>query len=431
MSRFVTACVASLLVVATGEVRAQEPRDTWEDPTLDAAVRGADLIVLGQCATIAPGGGTAWKVLSTLKGPVRDGRELLVAGLVAPDADGPGVEPGDKAYLVLLGDPGAAVLQVPTPTFGRFPVLTTGDFDGKPTVVAAFSDTFVRVAVPQPRFEAVVKAVIAGTAQPQLLEEARAALASEEANDVYVALEVLALFAQPEDAAALTALLADPKFAGPRRWKVRFSAVRALAKSAGHKAIPALLNLVEKDEVDAVKSAAATELARPLHTLRQSAPGEVNAAADRLAKVALTASSEPIHQAGAQDRRTNIIDSPLLATLATLAQLRAPAGIAPALRALERENQGHAIVAGLSFFQTLNDRTHAPQIANRMRPADAKDAYFNQLFARTLEKLTGQHLGNDKAPWVDWCRKQQLGAQGPATEGPPAPPATEGLPPPR
>ena len=51
------------------------------------------------------------------------------------------------------------------------------------------------------------------------------------------------------------------------------------------------------------------------------------------------------------------------------------------------------------------------------RGAGAEDEYFNPLFVRTLEQLTGQSLGNDREAWVRWARERSLLPQGP--EAPP------------
>jgi hypothetical protein len=414
VSRLAHALVAVLLLA--GPAAAQVQDEQWDDPTLEAAVEQADLIVVGECTGVGPTGAAAYRVRGTLKGPARDGKDVIVDGLVAPGDKTATVEKGDKAVLMLVGDPAADVLHVPTPTFGRFPII---DFGGKPQVVAAFSDTFVRVACPQERFARTVQALLRKDGAP-LLAEARAALAAPDANEVYQGLELLRLFGEPQDEAALLAVLADEKHAGPKRFRVRLVAAEALARAAGEKALDPLLALIEKDPVEAVKSAAATALGP---VLKKVPPPERRRPCEQLAKLAGQASAIPVDFGAATDPRKNLRASPLAAILQTLAFVRSPAGVAPALRALERVDDVAATLAGLTYFGWLEDPQQAPAIANRMRTKGAEDEAVNSMFQSTLEKLTGQKLGTDRDAWIKWCREQQLGTgEGQGPQGPPAPP---------
>lgn len=416
------------LTLAAPAARAQVEGDTWVDPTLEAAVRGADLIVLAECTEVARGGGAAYRVAKTFKGPLRDGKEVLVVGLEvpgAPQGSARAVSAGDKAYLILQGDPAAPALSVPTPTFGRFPILTFGE---QPMVVGAFADTFVRVAVPVARWERVLEALVRGQGDEALLADLRALLAGKatDPNDVYVALEVLGLLAQETDRAAAEAVLVDPRFADARRYRVRIAAAQLLANLGGEASVRRLLTLVEQDEVLAVRSAAAAALGPLLKRVESGSPAVVREAAETLARLALDASSEPIRPASASDPRENQLDGVLGAILKTLGTVRARAGIPPALRALERVDDGDALVAGLTFFTALNEPDQAGAVAWRMREKDAEDAYFNPLFVRTLQALTGQRLGDDRAAWVRWCRERALLPSGhDAPLGPEAPPGGE------
>jgi len=405
--------IALLALLLAGPAAAQVQDEQWDDPTLEAAVEGADLIVVGECTGVGPTGAAAYCVQGTLKGPARDGKDVIVDGLVAVGDKTATVEKGDKAVLMLVGDPAADVLAVPTPTFGRFPII---DFGGKPQVVAAFSDTFVRVACPQERFVRVVQALLKKNGEP-LLAEARAALAAPDANELYQGLELLRLFGQPTDEAALLAVLRDEKHAGPKRFRVRMVAAEALARCAGMKAVAPLLELIEKDPVEAVKSAAATALGP---VLRDVAPTDQRRGCEQLAKLAGQASSIPVDFGAATDPRRNLRASPLAAILQTLAFVGSPAGVAPALRALERVDDVSATLAGLTYFGLLGNTQHAPAIANRMRTKGAEDEAVNSMFQATLEKLTGQELGTDRDAWIKWCREQQLGTGD--GQGPPAPP---------
>ncbi len=410
------ALLAGLTLLLAGPAAAQVQDEQWDDPTLEVTVEGADLIVVGECTGVGPTGAAAYRVQGTLKGPARDGKDVIVDGLVAVGDKTATVEKGDKAVLMLVGDPAADVLAVPTPTFGRFPII---DFGGKPQVVAAFSDTFVRVACPQERFVRVVQAILKKDGAP-LLAEARAALAAPDANEVYQGLELLRLFGEASDEAALLAVLKDEKHAGPKRFRVRMVAAEALARVAGEKALTPLLELIEKDGVEAVKSAAATALGP---VLRSVPPPERRRPCEQLAKLAGQASAIPVDFGAATDPRKNLRASPLAAILMTLAFVRSPAGVAPALRALERVDDVPATLAGLTYFSQLEseDPQHALAIANRMRTKGAEDELVNTMFQATLEKLTGQRLGTDRDAWIKWCRDQQL-APGGDPQGPPAPP---------
>jgi hypothetical protein len=407
--------VAGLLLWLAAPAAAQVQDEQWDDPSLEATVEQASLIVVGECTGVGPTGAAAYRVETTLKGPPRDGKDVIVNGLVAVGDTTATVEKGDKAVLMLLGEPTADVLSIPTPTFGRFPIL---DFGGKPQVVAAFSDTFVRVACPRERFVRTVQAILARQATDALLQDARAALGAAESNEVYQGLELLRLFGEPADEAALLAVLKDEKHAGPKRYRVRMVAAEALARATGEKAIAPLLELIEKDPVEAVKSAAATALGP---VLKKTPPPERRRPCDQLAKLALSASSIPIEFGAATDPRRNGRAAPLAAILQTLAFVKSQAGVAPALRALERVDDVPATLAGLTYFGWLEDPSHAPAIANRMRTKGAEDELVNSMFQKTLEKLTGQAFGTDRDAWIKWCREQQLGGPSSASEGPPAP----------
>lgn len=415
-----TAVLALLLALAPPSLaRGQVQGETWEDPTLAAAVRGADLIVLGECTAVARGGGAAYKVTKTFKGAARDGREVLIVGLQMPDApmEERAVAVGDRAYLLLQGDPAGAVLSLPTPTFGRFPLQPDG------RVVGSFSDTFVRVAVPQARWERVLTGLAGAAPDPALLPDARALLAAKatDPNDTYVALEVLALFGEEADRAAITATLDDARFAEPHRFRVRLAAVNALARVGGPAALERLLAVIERDPLEVVKSAAATALGPALEAQLQRDADVVRAAADRLAALAEGARSEPIRFGSAHDPRENELRGLLGAILRTLGRIKARAGITPALRALERVDDGPALVAGLLYFQDLGDPEQAGAVAWRMRGPEAEDAYYNPLFRRTLEALTGEELGDDRGAWVRWCRERALLPSGPDAPLGPAP----------
>jgi hypothetical protein len=433
------ASAALVLVLASAAPsRAQVgDADVWDDPTLSEGVRAANLVILGECISVGRGGGAAYKVVRTFKGAPRDGKEVLVTGMEKDEEhpDQAGVAVGDAAYLVLVGDPEGHIFSQPTPTWGRFPIV---DFGEAKNVVVALSNTFVRVAIPVAQWERLLLAVIQGSPPAGLVGEARTALAKPAAagdasleviTDVYVALEMLTLFGAPDDVPAIVRIAKDPRFQGPRQFQVRVAAARALGKIGGPAAVGPLLDLMEHDSVDVVQSLAAGALGPVLAPIAKSggAEADVRSACERLAKFALDASSMRITFAAATDPRKNEVESPLSAALASLANLRSRAGVAPALRALERTEQVGAVVAGLAFFATLDDPAHALAIATRMRQAGAEDVAFNRLFARTLKQITKQDLGEDREAWLTWCRAQGMpGAEAPL--GPPAP-QHDGLPP--
>ena len=403
-----------LPLLALAPVRAQDgPRSDvfWEDPLLEEAVRGADLIVLGEVTAVSSDAAT-WQVTRTLAGPTRDGAALVVSGLHHPELEStPPVARGDRAYLLLLGDARGSSLHLPTPTFGRFPLKMFGP---KPLVIASLGDTFTRLPVEPARFEALLLALRGGESAG-LLREARAELAQEALDTpaLYAALRLLAFFGAGEDAARVLPLLRRPELLVDARWVLRMAAADALGRAGGPEAIRQLLDLAGGDPVLAVRSAAARALASALVALPDAALQRQSCEA--LARLANDASSEPIHTLEAEDPRRNEIDAPLMACLRTLASLRSPAGVRPALRALERKDDLQAVVAGLTFFQVLGDPAHAGAIAWRMREGDD---LVNRLFASTLSQLTGEALGTDRARWLKWWESRQLTNPGPEEQPP-------------
>lgn len=166
---------------------------TWEDPTLPRAVKDADLIVLGR-ATDVSARGAVYAVERTLVGPDRTGSSIAVTGLHHPQlAERPHVAVGDRAYLLLIGDPRGEGFTIPTPTFGRFPLQRDGE---RERVIASMggADTFARLAVAPGRFEALVHAARTGS-DPRLLRAAQQTVDAEAppAEALYWALQGLRL----------------------------------------------------------------------------------------------------------------------------------------------------------------------------------------------------------------------------------------------
>lgn len=396
--------------LATSAARAQEPEPEpprehgsvfWEDPTLEDAVKGVDLIVLGQVVAVDADGAT-WKVEKTLFGPDRSGAELTVSGLHHPDLrPSPPVEKGDRAYLLLLGDAQGKSLHVPTPSFGRFPIKTFGP---RQMAIASLGDTFTRLPMEPARFEQLLVALRGGP-HDELLAQARSELEREELDPAaaYAALRLVVYFGQAEDAPRVLRLLQREDLAPDERWVVRMAAAAALGRTGTPPAVARLLELVRADKVPAVRSAAARALSPALAQVED--PTRRREAADALALLAAEADAEPVQPLDLEDPRRNEIDSPLMACLRTLASVDWAAGVRPALRALERNDLG-AVVAGLTFFEVLGERAYAGEIARRMRAPGAEDELVNRIFARTLEALTGQSLGTERARWLKWWEGQ-------------------------
>lgn len=412
-----TRSLVILLLLGAGLcARAQDPTPPargsvfWEDPRLEEAVRGADLIVSAEVSAVAADGAT-FKVLKTIAGPARDGASLTVSGLHHPDLrERPPVEPGDQAYLLLLGDPQGTSLHVPTPSFGRFPIKSFGP---RRMVIASLGDTFTRLPLEPARFEQLIGALRGGPAD-ELLAWARADLAREDVDPTtaYGALRLIAYFGGAEDAPAALKLLARDDMGVDERWVVRMSAADALGRAGTPEAVQRLLLLLTKDPVPAVRSAAARALGPAVSTLEDQALRRQ--AIQDLAAAALEADAEAITPLDPEDPRTNEIDSPLMACLRALAGQEGNPGVRPALHALEQVDLG-AVVAGLTYFEALGERAWVGEIANRMRLPGAEDELVNRIFARTLQALTGQALGTDRARWMQWWSTQgPVRPQGPA-----------------
>jgi len=418
---------AALALALAGGAAAQEEegpvrRDLfWRDPEFGEAVRAADAIVLAECTAVGEDG-AVYRVDVALTGGGIEGKELRVLGLHHPSRrERPPVEVGDRAYLLLRGR--EEPFRLPTPTFGRFPVRSFG-------VIACIGDTFVRIPLPAPTFERFLACALGADPAP-LLAKAREILGADQVDptEAYVACRALALFGAGEgttadDARLVMALLDRPAIAADRRYRVRMAAAEALGRLPTPPAgLRRLLTLAEEDPAAAVRSAAALALRPALEAYRDRP--EYREATDRLAELALEADAEPIAFGTVDDPRTNELEGPLAAALRTLAALGSHAGVRPALRVLEREDEADALVAGLAYFQALGDPEQAGAIAFRMRRPDAEDAVLNRLFASTLRALTGEDLGEDREAWVAWWRERTL-ERGEGPIGPPPPDDDEG-----
>lgn len=385
----------------------------WEDPTLEAAVADADLVVLARALRIATNG-VAYEVERTLKGPSKDKRLLAVTGLHHPELSaGPPVETGDLDFLLLRGDPAGEGFALPTPTLGRFPCKVV---EGRPSVIASFGgdETFVRISVPQAHFESLLRGLIKGEA-PDLLVDAREVLEAEQLpgpERVYWSLRCLALFAGPSErelGPQLARALARAG-EGSTTARLRAAAASACGRIGGKLATQTLLEQLE-DPNRLVQSAAATGLAESVQGMPGSKPFELVVA--RLLEFAREASPRPVTFAQVEDPRSNAAPSPLGAALLALARLAVPEGRNLATKALHTEDLD-TIEAGLRYFEARGDLRDVPRLIKGMRPLDSVDRFVNHRFARALSALSGEDYGLDPAAWQAWWDERQAAGPGPA-----------------
>lgn len=396
----------SLLLLSPGVAQAQVGGLTWSDPTFREAVASADLIVLARALRVAKNG-VAYQVEATLKGPKRDGELLAVKGLHHPELrHRPPVQSGDLDYLLLRGKPKGEGFVLPTPTLGRFPLRVVS---GRGSVIASLggAETFVRIAVPQTHFEALIRGIESGQGK-ELLEDARIQLSAEKLpgpERVYWALRSLALFGSGADRDLLPHVLRAVEKAGKRAstFRVRAAAATALATLGGKGATQSLLGML-RDPHRGVQSAAAAGLSKVLEGKVGSKAFEL--VVKRLLEFAHKASPRPVTFSSVEDPRTNRLDSPLASALKSLARLAVPEGLGLARRALVTEDLD-TIDAGLAYFQERADTRLVPMIVRGMRPAGHPDAFVNRRFARVLEVLTDEDYGLDPKDWQAWWEERQ------------------------
>ncbi|MBL4845791.1 MAG: HEAT repeat domain-containing protein [Planctomycetes bacterium] len=374
---------------------------TWADPTLRDAIRDADLIVLARALRVAKNG-VAYEVEQTLKGPKRDGHLLAVTGLHHPELrHRPPVQSGDLDYLLLRGKPTGEGFALPTPTLGRFPCRV---LSGRPLVVASLggSETFVRIAVPQSHFEALLRGINSGKSK-ELLGDARVRLSGKSLpgpERVYWALRCLGLFGSRADRDLLPQIRRAIEKAGPRSatFRLRAAAATALARIGGRGAIQTLLGLL-RDPHRGVQSAAAEGLSRVVADMAGSNVFEL--VVKRLVEFAGAASQRPVTFTSVEDPRTNRIDAPLAAALKGLARLAVPEGLRLARRTLKTEDLD-TIDAGLAYFEERGDPRLVPILIKGMRPKGHTDHFVNRRFARVLSLLTKEDYGLDPQDWQAW-----------------------------
>lgn len=389
----------------------------WDDPTLAAAVADADLIVLARALRIARNG-VAYEVERTIKGPRKDKRLLAVTGLHHPELrESPPVSTGDLDFLLLRGDPAGEGFAVPTPTFGRFPCRVV---EGRPTVIASLGgdETFVRISVPQPHFESLVRGLLKGEA-PDLIADAREVFGGERLpgpERVYWSLRCLGLFggAPERDLAPLIGRALSRSGESAATARVRAAAAAALGKLAGKLATQTLFELLG-DPSRLVQSWAAAALAETVSDKPGSKAFEQVVA--RLLQFAREASPRPTTYAQVEDPRRNATPAPLGAALVALARLSVPEGRELATKALHAEDLD-TIDAGLSYFEARGDLRDVPRLIGGMRPLASVDRFVNSRFARVLSLLSGEDYGIDPAAWQGWWAERQA--------GPPTPTPTPG-----
>lgn len=370
--------------------------DVWADPDMAEAVAGAELIVLAR----APAGGSherpvvRFAVERTLAGKAP--AELEVSGLHDPTMSaGPVFAPGERVYLLLRRHQGR--WQVPTPTFGRYP-LREGAVH-----YATLRDTYLRLTLAPADFEAYV-ALLLGRPDERWLAALRADLRESSPVGVepatrarqYLALEALARVGGAADLPAIEACLTPEA-----PFQLRVSACRALARAAGPAAGERLLTLAREDPEPAVRTAAA----RALGAL--SPPPRRLVA--RLASLLARADPEPVRFSGPNDPRTNRWPSPQVALLEAITRLGAAPAKGELLALLDAPSTPlEPFSAALRALLTLKgDRDLPRELARRLgrEGVTGGDLYDRELCA-ALTQLTGERFGLDVARWKAWAERR-------------------------
>ncbi|MGE0709216.1 MAG: hypothetical protein AB7N76_19870 [Planctomycetota bacterium] len=374
--------------------------EVWRDPTLDEALKGADLVVRAVALEDGREGveEVRFQVEEALHGQAP--RELAVAGLIDPTRiKGPTfVKRGQRALLLLAKRKRGAGWAIPTPTFGRFRL------DGETVKLAPLRDTYLRLDLARDDYERFLRLRLGRRPDPAWLAALRAHLDAAQPEPVpadararqYLALEALAQVGQAEDAARAAKILTKVQ-----PFQLRISACRALARAAGAKAAGRLLELGREDESKAVRIAAI----RALAGLDPPPRGLV----EKLAGLLPSATSEPFRLSqGPNDPRTNEWPSPR----ATLLQAIAKHGVAPVraqvLAILEEPQVALPVFSvALEALLTLEQDPALPrELAARFRSEREVGAQlYNRELCIALTKLTRQRFGEDVAAWRRWVSR--------------------------
>lgn len=307
-----------LAVIVTAAASTGAAADTWIDPSLDEAARGAALVavatVVGDDADWFQGPTTDVRLEAVIAGPLRPGDHIRVLRKHSHHGKAIGPPVGQELLLILLvRDRRWTVF---TPSFGMFAIR-----DGAARV--PLQDPSGPVAFSLPAFATYVRLLrepaADGAARRAFCDE-RLALARgtdpgsttlAEVESQALAAEACSQFGSPEHAGALIPFLRSPY---PR---VRRVVVRGLAACGGLDAAGALLSVLPRETTPSVQSA----LGEALHRL---APAE---AAVALRAAIPTAGTNAVHLGeGIMDPRFNSLPAPRAALQAALDCLNGRAG---------------------------------------------------------------------------------------------------------
>ena len=391
--------VVAVLVAAVA--LAEEPPESWADPTLQDALVAARIVVRGHVQASEPGESEPrLAVEKVIAGNGTPGVSLPLWGTKRPaslDNYLAPLRPGDEGIFILrqTGDPGKARLELPTPSYGAF-VIRSG------FVGASVRDTAVRVQMKAEAYETFLAQAWAhahgAPADAAFLDSCRATLgaldpkARESSVAAHVALEGLAFGAQEKDAALVL------RFGGAPAFQVRVSAARVLERAGGGDAGEALLHLA-LDDPDPVVQAYA------LGSLGRVKPIPEGAVPRILAKVKeLKAEATSLH-VDVYDPRTNAAPAPMVAAFETLRALGGgEAAIGPALDLLAKDD-ADTLVAACLHLAKMKAKDKALAIAEKMRPAKYPYTFSNETIAKLLEELTDAKHGEDREAWIEYLKK--------------------------
>jgi hypothetical protein len=375
--------------------RAEDPPESWADPTLEDTLFVARIIVRGHVIASQPGETEPRLAIErVIAGEGEPGKSIPLYGSEATPALDKLLAPlkrGDEGIFILrqAGEAGKARLELPTPSFGRFQVRSG-------IVAASVRDSFVRVEMKADAYEVFLKNAWArakgGKADTAFLDSCRATLASldptgeESVAPAHVALEGLALGAEPKDAKLALRFFAMASF------QARISAAGLLERAGGADGADGLLRLALNDTDPSVRSVAIAALA----VVKPTPPQAAKELAARL--LDMDAASTPMH-VNVEDPRTNEWDGPLKAAFETLRALGAEDRATPAAIELLAKDDGDTLATACLHLARVKAKDRVAEIVAKMRPADYAYTKVNELLGDLLTELTGQDLGSDPAAW--------------------------------
>jgi hypothetical protein len=403
--RAVAIVAVALLAPLAVVTRAEEGADSWEEPTLEDALRRAKLVIRGRAlgATGDDHGSPRVVVERTIVG-TSPGDAVVVgnataarsfAGLVPP------LEAGEDAIFILeevpTPAPGAPKLRLPTPSFGRFRVV-----GGR--VIACPRDSFVRVDMSAEAYEDFLKnasaAVRGGHADAAWLDSARAVLknldptARKSLPIAHVALETLCYGAQESDADLAL------RYFGSSEMQLRISAARLLARAGSGRAGSGLLRLATDDSEPAVRTVATLALAQVKPTPESVVP----VLAGRLGET----SAAPISLASSKDdpRRAGLASN-LGASLFTLRALGAGEQATLAAIDLLARDDENTLAEACLYLTRERPVGHLHEIAHKMRDKDDPFTAANKFIAELLRKITGAPIGPERDRWINYLEQNR------------------------